>query len=193
MNYYEAKKIGDRIVEILSPHTTIINIAGSVRREKAEVKDIEVCCIPKEEFVVTDLFGGGSVHRTAAFTKVLDTFSNKIIKGKPTGRYMQIEIKGYPGLMLDLFMPQPTDYYRQYAIRTGSADYSFKVIANSWNKLGWVGTRDGLRKQYECEQDKQENWKCVVANPQLPPIWESEEAFFKWLGITCLHPRLRII
>lgn len=42
-----ALAIAEGIVEALNPYCTIINIAGSCRRRKPEVKDIEIVALPK--------------------------------------------------------------------------------------------------------------------------------------------------
>lgn len=44
----EAKTIALEIYELLKPHCERIKIAGSIRREKAFVNDIEIVCIPKK-------------------------------------------------------------------------------------------------------------------------------------------------
>lgn len=92
-------------------------------------------------------------------------------------------------------MPEENDYYRQYAIRTGSADYSFKVIASAWKKKGWCGSNEGLRKMNECVETKgpdgKSKWKCVSKNPELPPAWNTEADFFKWLHIPLINPTER--
>lgn len=124
------------------------------------------------------------------------------MKGKPDGRMMQIELKNpYDGvrtIMLDLFMPQPHDYYRQFAIRTGSSDYSAKVIATGWNKIGWVGTSEGLRAETECVGSKDPStgkvkWRCMAKNPTLPPAWQTEQEFFSWLGVQFVPPSIRFV
>lgn len=198
MDIQTAKKLANRIVEILTPHCEdgYIHIAGSVRREKYEVKDIEICCIPKKIFIESDLFGGGEYVINPAFDEAVKLFSREHIKGKSSGRYMQMFLKGYLTFKLDLFLPQKDDYYRQLAIRTGSGDYSHKIIAEAWKKQGWCGTPDGLRKQYDCNLVKsgdKTTWKCITSKPILPPVWESEEAFFNWLGLKFLPPQKREI
>lgn len=72
----------------------------------------------------------------------------RVIKGKPDGRYMQIELP--QRINLDLFMPEADDYFRQYAIRTGSAEYAAYTIAGGWRKIGWCGSDQGLRKTSDC-------------------------------------------
>jgi hypothetical protein len=103
---------------------------------------------------------------------------------------MQLKLRGKDTINLDLFMPQPDDYYRQYAIRTGSADYSKNVIANGWLKKGWCGTDEGLRLQYDCCKAAS-GWKITRKEGQKPPVWESEEIFFEWLGVQWMEPWLR--
>lgn len=184
-----AQKIADRIVMLLQPYCDIIHIAGSIRREKRAVKDIEIVCLPKSEEVQINLLET-KLMRVKGFHAALQIMIESHVKGNSEGRYMQVVLKG--GYTLDLFMPQRSDYYRQLAIRTGSADYSNLVIAHAWKRLGWCGTHDGLRLQSECQKnEKTKNWKCTAATPTLPPVWSSEQEFFTWLGVNYVHPSLR--
>jgi DNA polymerase/3'-5' exonuclease PolX len=185
-----ALPIVNKIVEQLRPYCDKIDIAGSCRREKPDVGDLEICAIAKMVSVKSDdLFGDPKLVVSPEFAKIANGLG-KIIKGKPDGRYMQIELP--EGINLDLFMPDAHDYYRQFAIRTGSSAYSFGAIATGWKKLGWVGTDGGLRKMDECEKKIGDNkWKCVNPNPELPPHWTSEKHFFDWLGVKFIEPKYR--
>lgn len=181
-----------------------LNIAGSIRRKKSEVKDIEIVCCPKKITVGgPDLFGNDNscLVILSAFESLVNSLG-EIIKGKPGGRYMQILVD--KKIALDLFMPEPYDYFRIYAIRTGSADYSAKVITNGWIRNGWRGTENGLRLEKECREEKYKaglnedgttkykiRWICDVKEPTLPPVWESERDFFDWIGVQYLAPELR--
>jgi DNA polymerase/3'-5' exonuclease PolX len=190
MHFKKAKAIADRVVDLFQPYSELVHIAGSIRREKEMVKDIEIVCLPKKEFVSTDLFGGGFLKVCPGFADALRFIQDKVIKGNPEGRYMQLILKG--GTTLDLFMPQKEDYYRQLAIRTGSAEYSSLVIAHAWKRKGWCGTHEGLRLQLDCTlNEKSGNWNVWNKNPTLPPVWQSEEEFFKWLGVEWTHPKFR--
>ncbi|GAB2550038.1 nucleotidyltransferase family protein [Spirosoma aerophilum] len=188
----KAQRLAKGLVERLEEYCDRIHIAGSIRRLKPEVKDIEIVCQPKT-FVEADfsLFGSGSneVKVIPAFIREVETLGLRVIKGQPTGRYMQIE--AFRDIKLDLFMPQASDFYRQLAIRTGSADYAAKVIATGWKKLGWCGTDQGLRLVNECEETKS-GWRCIKRTPTLPPVWQSEREFFSWLGIPAISPPERI-
>ncbi|MEP7375558.1 MAG: hypothetical protein ABI675_19595 [Chitinophagaceae bacterium] len=184
-----------RILYLLTPHSERIDVAGSIRRQKAELGDIELVCIPKKTFNQTDLFGGGEWLISPEFESAIGIMLDHVVKGNLSGRYMQFVVKGH--VKVDLFMPVPEDYYRQLAIRTGSREYSNLVIAHAWKRLGWVGAGDhGLRRREDCQEymsgDKPK-WKLVNADGELPPVWQSEEEFFQWLGLTWLDPRYREI
>jgi len=204
-NLTKARSIADAVVAQLRNHCEVINIAGSIRREKMEVKDIEIVCVPKTMKIGgKDLFGEDTRKTIVSpeFVRVVSGLG-RIIKGKTDGRMMQILLP--ENIQLDLFMPQPIDYWRQFVIRTGSADYSKNVIATAWVKNGWVGTDDGLRLRTECEGAEQKmfdklgapyvkmKWACIAKEPTLPPVWESEREFLQWLGVTLLHPKYRVV
>lgn len=190
MELNKAKEIAVSICYQLQPYCVEnrLNIAGSIRRQKPNVKDIEITCVPKN-IEEKDLFGEVIGHkRSPDFINSVFTIG-RIVKGSPAGRMMQIELKE---IMIDLFIPEPHDYFRQYAIRTGSSQYSALVIATAWKKKGWCGTPDGLRKIHQCEEKKgpdgKSTWKVKVSDPDLPPVWQSEKEFFEWLDVPFVNP-----
>ncbi len=175
-------------MEHLSPFCSKIGIVGSVRREQEYVKDIELCCTPNREIVPT-LFDT-TTQRCSRFVHEAKNLG-EVLKGNPAdGRYMQIMLPS--GIKLDLFIPQAHDYYRQYAIRTGSATYSAQIIALGWRKLGWCGTEHGLRREEYCTHDGNGwKWNNRETGQELPPAWESEREFFDWLKVPFRHPKHR--
>ena len=189
-----ATKIAVDICYKLQPFCEKINIAGSVRRKKKEPKDIEIICIPNKE-IQRDMFGVPFASVRSVEFKNAVRFLGKIIKGNSNGKYMQIELPEC--INLDLFIPDDFDYYRQYAIRTGSADYAAKVIATGWKKKGWCGSDKGLRKISDCIETKtpdgKSKWKCVKPDAELPPVWKSEEEFFNWINVKMLPPHERCV
>lgn len=192
--YAYAKKIADRVFELLQPHCDRIHIAGSIRRESMYCKDIEIVAQPKTVFIQDDLFGNGKNVVCPEFINACVQMTDSVIKGKPQGRYMQIILKG--GIKLDLFMPDHADYFRQYVIRTGSADFSHKIVANRWTSLGWVGTKEGLRRKRDCfprmdQAGKVISWVCKNHNGEHPPEWTSEKNFFDFLGLNWIEPKYR--
>ena len=116
----EAEKIAHSVIDVLKERCQRIEIAGSIRRRKKEVGDIEIVAIPKYQY---DLFGESStVHLLDAFD-----FSaiGKVIKGG--SKYKQIEL--FDGINLDLFIvTPPAQWGVVFMIRTGSADFSHRLV-----------------------------------------------------------------
>lgn len=198
MRLNQAKELAKAAGLKLQPFTTRINIAGSIRREKADVKDIEIICLPKYiDGAQTGLFSDVPPVQVISQNFVETVRSlGKVIKGKPDGRYMQIELP--QRINIDLFMPEPADYFRQYAIRTGSADYAQRTIARAWNRKGWCGSDKGLRKITDCVEliehpSGKRAWECKNQNAERPPVWNSEQEFFDWIGVPWIMPKLRTI
>ncbi len=124
MKLHLALEIANRIKLELEPHCDRIEISGSIRREKPWVKDIEIVAIPKP--YETGLFSSGIAPVVEQWKKV---------KGELPCKYTQRILP--EGIKLDLFFAQPDNWGLIYAIRTGSADYSHKVLATNWVRLGY--------------------------------------------------------
>lgn len=129
MELQKAKQIAERVMAELSPHCDRIAIAGSIRRNKPEVKDIEIVAIPKSYDI--GLFETGMATVVNKWQKV---------KGELPCKYTQRVLP--EGIKLDLFFAEPLNWGLIFAIRTGSADYSHKVLANAWVKAGYY-SKDG--------------------------------------------------
>ncbi len=196
MKLENAQKLAISICEKLKPHTTKLHIAGSVRRKKPNVKDIEIICRPLYiEQDSDDLFTTKKIMVISPeFTTIVESLG-QIQKGNTHGRYVKIFL--HEKEQLDLFIPVEEDFYRQYAVRTGPAEYSHKVIASGWLKKGWVGSDLGLRQKKDCVPHEQPggkvSWECVRNKNSRPPVWDSEESFFQWLEVPYLKPELRIV
>ncbi len=199
--YKNALQTAERFVEMLKPYCDRIHIAGSIRRALPVVKDIEIVCQPKKELKndLSSLFQDeGSLQTSGDFIHALAKITSVVIKGNPNGRYMQIRTTSRvcPDICLDLFMPDPDDYFRQLVIRTGSAEWVQAIIAVAWKRKGWCGTGEtGLRLQSDCEQiqngDVGKKWRLINRAGEKPPAWQSEQEFFAWLGLPYTDPVLR--
>jgi hypothetical protein len=102
----------------------------------------------------------------------------------------------YPeqGIQIELYLPQSFDYGRILAIRIGSSAYAHLQLMTQANRLGWIGTADGLRRKKECEKTKSGIWKILPEyrlNPTKPPEFPTEESFFEFIEIPWIHPRER--
>ena len=130
MELARAQEIAAQVVARLAPYCERCEVAGSVRRLKPEVKDIEVVVIPRSRDI-------------AAFAGIVNEWT--AVKGKPTGKYTQRRLP--QGIVLDLFMATRDNWGLIYAIRTGSADYSHRTLAAGWVKAGYKSEGGMLRRQ----------------------------------------------
>lgn len=130
MKYEKALEIAKEVKAMLEPHCERIEIAGSIRRKKSDVKDIEIVAIPLPYDI--GLFETGIATVVNKWKKV---------KGVLPCKYTQRVLP--QGIKLDLFFATPKNWGLIYAIRTGSAEYAHKVLATSWVKKGYK-SKDGM-------------------------------------------------
>jgi len=146
-SYKEAYSIAANIIELLQPYSIRCEIAGSIRRKKSEVKDIEIVCIPKP--YQTGLFQDGIAEVVNQWQKV----KGELEYGgcKYTQRILP------QGIKLDLFFAEKENWGLIFAIRTGSAEYSHKILANAWVKKGYKSEGGYLfqnGKKFEVHEEK---------------------------------------
>ncbi len=142
MEYKQAFEIAARLVEHLQPYCERVEIAGSVRRKRPEVKDIEIVALPCLQ-IGTNLFG-----EAVQTYDLIDgaTGLGRFIKNGP--KYKQIYLP--EGVMLDLFcVIPPAQWGYLFAIRTGPAAFS-KRLVTARKFGGWmpsyVKPEDGVIK-----------------------------------------------
>lgn len=121
--YSQILPIAQRVLALLAPHCDRCEIAGSVRRQKPECKDIEVVAIPKP-------------YDTGLFTSGIATVLNQwpIVKGQLPCLYTQRILP--EGIKLDFFVANPENFGYIYMLRTGSREFNFKWVIDLKN-LGY--------------------------------------------------------
>lgn len=170
MKLEQAQEIAERIKRDLAPHCERIEIAGSVRRRKPDVGDIEIVCIPKQS-ADSDLFGAGRPIRDGGFIQACGQIG-RILKGcLLTGKYMQFST--IEGINVDLFTARAENWGLIYAIRTGSAAFSHEVLARGWAWNGYKSV-DGMLTR----GGKQ------ISTPE-------EADLFRLAGVKWIEPELR--
>jgi DNA polymerase/3'-5' exonuclease PolX len=172
MDITEAKYLAYTIRKELEHYFTRLEVAGSIRRNKPEVKDIELIGVPKLEHHL-NLLG-----EKFAIRSLIDEYDWSDL-GKPIkngSRYKQIETKY--GINLDLFIIfPPSEWGVQFVIRTGPASFSRRVVTQR-HKGGLLPSdckvKDGAVYRYG----------------ELVPTPE-EEDFFNLLEIDYINPSRR--
>lgn len=171
----KAYGVANRFLKLIDPYVEKAEIAGSVRRRCSQVGDIEIVCVEKPFNKLDTIFHA--------------EYPGIVVNGSRLKRFKYPKDK----IQIELYIAQPHDYGRILAIRTGSSAFSHIKLAITWNRQGWCGTSDGLRRKSECEK-KGSKW---VLKPefkqecQKPPAFVSEFDFFEFLGIPWLPPEER--
>lgn len=128
MELFKAKNTANKYKDLLSEYCDRCEIAGSIRREKSEVKDIELVCIPKSIPIMESSFFSEDVKKSELrdmdFIKTVNSFER--IKGNAEGKYVQIKLP--EGINLDLFITSKEQWGVIFMIRTGSAEFSKRMV-----------------------------------------------------------------
>lgn len=166
----DAIVLAQRAKNFLLPYCARIEIAGSVRRDRPKVKDLEIVVIPKM-IQSADLFDAGkeySALENAPFTNI-----GKAIKNG--SRYKQIDLGGF---MLDLFIVMPPAQWGViFAIRTGPADFSHWLVTSE--------RRGGAMPYFaKCENGGVYSSGSLIEMPE-------EKDLFDFLKIDSLPPSQR--
>lgn len=125
--YSQALSLAERIKAALAPGCERIEIAGSIRRKKQTIGDIEIVCVPR---YATNLFGERQPDPTG-LTMILNDLVGTERLGEPIKNgehYKQFPVPAVEGLNLDLFITRPDTWGIIFAIRTGSADFSRRLV-----------------------------------------------------------------
>lgn len=169
MELKQAEQIARRYLEQLRPYCLRIEIAGSIRRRRPEVKDIEIVCVPRRVPIITqDLFGNDDPVLTPC-TEFIDIVGAlEKVRGDPGGRYTQRKLP--EGINLDLFICFENNWGNIFAIRTGSAEYSHVVLAGAWVRAGYKSVEGYLYKNGQrAELFEEVDLYKLLAIDWLPP------------------------
>lgn len=127
-----AKRIAERLIELLGPSCERIEVAGSIRRGVNSIGDIELVAIPKmvkaaERVSLYEERESEVSSLDIALAGLVRTDKLKqIVNGDKLKRY---QIKSTrPPVQLDLFITNPSAWGYQFAIRTGPSSFSKHVV-----------------------------------------------------------------
>ena len=124
MQLERAKAIAEEVIKRLSPYCQKIEVAGSVRRKKPTVNDIDLVLIPSDLWNLQhEIMGMGQVRMSGM----------KIMR-------VMVGI-----VQVDLYIASPETWATLLLIRTGSAENNIR-LATLAKKRGWhlAASGDGL-------------------------------------------------
>ena len=119
------------LVVLLRDYCERIEVAGSIRRLRNDVGDIELVAIPKIETEPDGMFAERTVNRLSEKIDAL-LGDQTWIKPHPTDpkrgeRYSKL-IDAETGMQLDLFSASPSTFGLIFLIRTGPASFSQRFV-----------------------------------------------------------------
>jgi DNA polymerase/3'-5' exonuclease PolX len=120
MKLLEIKLIAEKYKAMLEPHCKRIEIAGSIRREKPECRDIEIVLIRDEKEV-------------PLFKEIVDGWER--VKGDATGRYAQRMLP--EAIKIDIFMAQEDNWGNIFLQRTGNWRFSKWMLGTKARNMGY--------------------------------------------------------
>jgi DNA polymerase/3'-5' exonuclease PolX len=183
----EAGELADKFVERLTKYCSRIMVAGSIRRRRPFVKDVEILLVsePGEQIDPADLFGHRVVRPAAdiALEKMIEngTIEKRLnADGHQTwGAENKLAVHVRSGIPVDFFFTTEARWWNSLVVRTGPAK-SNKAIAVAAQARGWHWHAYG-------EGFTRNDGTASIDRHKVT----SEEDCFHFVGLPCLTPYKR--
>ena len=118
-----AQKVADEVFDVIYPSCTNIQVAGSLRRRKAEIGDVDIIAIPLDRNVLQ---------------KALERHYTLITNGE------KVKAFEHNGVHVDLYLPSLDEYEPTLMHRTGSKCHNI-AIAKRATAMGYhLSTSKGI-------------------------------------------------
>jgi DNA polymerase/3'-5' exonuclease PolX len=126
-----AQGAAQNLVNLLQPACRQIEIAGSIRRRKAEVHDIDLVVWPYvDRYPETDLFGN-EVKVTIEPRRLMDLLEKKGLgEMKPAAKIVKFQWGGIPA-ELYICEPDGSNFQALLQMRTGSAEFNANLASRA--------------------------------------------------------------
>jgi DNA polymerase (family 10) len=173
----EARKIADEIVAAIRPFCDRAEVAGSIRRRKEIVGDVEIVAIPRDF--------DGLVQTLAQFGQHIKPGVPDVIPWQPKKNAKYIRLRLTQGINLDVFCASRDNWGPLFVMRTGSG------VGPDGNPFG--GFVPHLFKRWKKVSAGGRMTGCMpttVDGVQL--TCEEEEDFFELLGLEWVDPWDRV-
>jgi DNA polymerase/3'-5' exonuclease PolX len=145
-----ARQIANELVAELQPRCEQICIAGSLRRRKAEVGDIEILYVPRM----------GQVHKSGELFPRPGSLADElfeqwlarsVIRKRPNinggttwGSQNKLAVHGASGIPVDLFATTAEQWFVALVVRTGSKDINITLAASARKRRMQLESYGGL-------------------------------------------------
>lgn len=174
MRLEEAEKIAIELRETLSPSCLRIAIAGSIRRRKPAVKDIELVAIPRFASDPESLFGDEKISALEWAICRSGKYEFDTEMPRNGDKYKRLRFKG---MAVDLFIVTPETWGVQLLIRTGPAEFSHRFVMSRSNG-GYLP--EGMK----IAGGRLWDWQSPLDTPE-------EKDVFRAIGLKYIEPEKR--
>ena len=173
----EARTLAHQLVTLLSPATSRIEVAGSVRRQKPVVGDIELVAIVEDQDRLVTLLGEVGQTIKPGVPGVVPWTP------KRDARYIRVRLSA--GMNLDLFVARPENWGGLFLMRTGSG------IGPDGNTFS--GFTPGIFKRWKKLSGGGRMTDCMPTMPTGEQLDIPEERdFFDLLEMDFVPPEARL-
>lgn len=165
-----AKTVAREIVLAIQPSCHRLLIAGSFRRRKPTVGDLEILYIPFLERRWTDFFDPAFVDTVADKLEAL--CDSEVIYKRPNakgqsswGEQNKLAVHTKTGMPIDFFRASVSNWFNYLVCRTGPAEINMRIAATAkakgwkWNPYGSGFTRggplSGTPEVHHCHSEKE--------------------------------------
>lgn len=129
-----------RVLDLLEPHCERIEVAGSIRRQKQTVSDIEIVCVPKLTIQRADLWGNpidatNLLDLACAEMRTDGILADRLDKNGRPAWGTKYKRGTFDGVALDIFSCLPPNQWgHMLMVRTGPADFSKLMMTQRYKK-----------------------------------------------------------
>lgn len=165
MDLVNAKQLANILVDELRPYCDLVEIAGSIRRGKPQVKDIDIVAIPNDiKMITAGLFDTRGL---------VDSLADPLSRANRTNGLKRASFT-HKGAPIDIYWATPETWSTLLLIRTGSKEHNIKLCNIAKSKgMHLHASGDGLFS----------NGTRIAG--------DTEESIFEALGIPYLEPQSR--
>lgn len=133
----EARALAEEVVALLSPGCHRIEVAGSIRRQKPDIGDLEVVAVARIALSMGGLFADVPEYESALDDLVArfigtNTMAPRLDKNKRAALGPSYKRLLFGDTALDLFIATPEKFGCVYLIRTGGAEYVHNLVTSTY-------------------------------------------------------------
>ena len=158
----DALQVAERLRALLAPACERIEVAGSIRRNKPDVGDIELLCIPRYDLAVG--FFGDGVRTDCLSSLILTLITQDKLryrlnsKGSSTfGPLNKLLIDVASGIPLDVFCTDARNWGMALVVRTGPAEFNVRMMTRFRQQAmaghAYAGVRAANGEELDCPDE----------------------------------------